>query len=147
MVAAEIILNCLGRRVVYGPMTWLFKAIAVFLALLWLPMASHCDLEHLPGMEFLACGDHAGTAPHQDKDCETDVCASVESGNYKTEERAVMAPAPAPVESIPTLSATAAPENASATVVATSSVPIELPQLWQFAFRTAAPPRAPSFIS
>jgi len=128
-------------------MTWVSKAMAVLLALLWLPMASHCDLEHLPGLGFLACCDHPDTAPHQDEDCQTDVCASVESGNYKTEERAVMAPAPALVEAILTPLATAAPENPSATVAATSSVPIELPQLWQFAFRTAAPPRAPSLVS
>jgi hypothetical protein len=145
--AVEIILNPVACRVVYGPMTWLSKAMAVLLALLWVPLTSHCDWEHLPGLESLACCDHADTAPHQDQDCQTDLCASVESGNYKIEERSVSAPAPVlvAVAVVPLLAS--APENPSATVPATSSVPIELPQLWQFAFRTAAPPRAPSFVS
>ena len=128
-------------------MTGLSKVMAVLLALLWLPMASHCDLEHLPGFEFLACCDHADTAPHQDDDCQTDVCASVESGNYKLPEFAVAAPAPVLVASMLTSLAPTEPENPSATGVATSSVPIELPQRWQFTFRTAAPPRAPTFVS
>jgi hypothetical protein len=147
MFAGEIILNPFTCRVVYGLMTWLSKAMAVLLALLWVPLATHCDWEHLPGLESLACCDQAGTAPHQDNDCQTDVCASVESGDYKLEERTVSAPTPVlvAVAVVPLLAS--ALENPSATVPAISSVPIELPQLWQFAFRTAAPPRAPSFVS
>ncbi len=121
--------------------------MAVCLALLWLPMTSHCNLEHLRGLEFLACCNHEDTAPHQDKDCETDVCASVESGNYKTEERAVTVPTQSLVATISALLLTAAPAIPSTSVIAISSVPAELPQRWQFAFRTAAPPRAPSFVS
>ena len=121
--------------------------MAVLLALLWVPLASHCDLEHLPGLESLACCDHADAAPHQDDDCQTDVCASVESGNYKTEEHAVSAPLPALLAAVLAPLLTAVPENAYVTVDSTTSVPIELPQVWQFAFRTAAPPRAPSFVS
>jgi hypothetical protein len=119
----------------------------MLLALLWVPLTSHCDWEHLPGLESLACCDQAKAAPHQDNDCQTDLCASVESGNYKIEERAVSAPAPVLVAVVVIPLLAPAPENPSATVAATSSVPIELPKLWQFAFRTAAPPRAPSFVS
>jgi len=124
-----------------------FKMMAALLALLWLPVVSHCDWEHLPGLEFLGCCASADAAPHQDDDCQTDLCASVESGHYKTEERAVTAPTPLLLATIPAPLLTAAPENSSATVLATTSVPAELPQRWQFAFRTAAPPRAPSFVS
>lgn len=121
--------------------------MAAMLALLWLPAVGHCTWEQLPGLEFLDCSTGEDAAPHQNDDCQTDVCASVESGNYKTEEQAVAAPAPAlvAVMEIPLLAS--APEIPSAVVVATSSVPIELPPRWQFAFRTAAPPRAPSFVS
>lgn len=124
-----------------------FKVMAALLALLWLPMVSHCDLEHLPGLEFLACCDHADTGPHQDDDCQTDLCASVESGHYKTEERAITAPAPAPQATLVATLLIPALENSVPTIAATPSVPAELRQRWQFAFRTAAPPRAPSFVS
>lgn len=128
-------------------MTWFSKLMAVCLAVLWLPMASHCDLEHLPGMEFLACCAPAETASHQDSDCKTDSCASVESGFYKTEERAVEAPAPVVTAVIPALLLSLPAEDESPRAVTSGCVPDELPQRWQFAFRTAAPPRAPSFVS
>jgi len=101
----------------------------------------------MPGMEFLACCTHVDTAPHQDSDCETDVCASVESGFYKTEERAVEAPAPLLAAIIPALLLSVPSANSATSAVVASSVPDELPQRWQFTFRTAAPPRAPSFVS
>lgn len=128
-------------------MTWFSRLMAVCLAVLWLPMASHCDLEHLPGLEFLACGTSVEAASHQQSDCQTDGCASVESGFYKTEERAVEAPAPLVAAVIPALLLSVPAENDFLSVVVASSVPDELPQRWQFVFRTAAPPRAPSFVS
>src|SRR5438046_1062407 len=128
-------------------MSWISKIMAVCLALLWLPMTSHCDLEHLPGMEFLACCAHVDTAPHQHRDCETDLCASVESGFYKTEERAVDVSAALTSAIIPALLLSVRAEDSSSSAIVASSVPDELPQRWQFAFRAAAPPRAPSFVS
>jgi hypothetical protein len=128
-------------------MTWLSKTMAMFLALVWLPVASHCDLEHLPGLEFLACCDHADTAPHQDDDCETDLCASVESGICKTEEQGVSAPFP---DLWPALLAARTGEewaDSAAPRIATTSDAIELPQRWLFLHRAALPVRAPSFAS
>ena len=124
-----------------------FKVMAALLALLWLPMVSHCDLEHLPGLEFLACCDHADTGPHQDDDCQTDLCASVESGNYKLPELAVTAPVPVLLATILTSLAPAELENPSVTVAATSTVPTDLPKRWHFALRVALSPRAPSLAS
>ena len=120
--------------------------MAVFLALLWLPMASHCDLEHLPGMEFLACCGPENTAP-QHKDCETDVCASIESGNYKMEEQAVVAPVPPLLAPILISPAPAELENQSVAVASTSTVPTDLLQRWHFTLRVALSPRAPSLPS
>jgi hypothetical protein len=146
-VRVEIILNRAGRRVVYWPMARLSKAMAVLMALLWLPMVSHCTWEHLSGLEILGCCTSAPAASHQESDCQTDLCASVESGYYKTEERAVTAPAPALQVALLTPALSRALECLTATIVVTPSVPAELRQRWHFVFRTAAPPRAPSFVS
>ena len=128
-------------------MTRLSKVMAVILALLWLPMVSHCTWEHLSGLEFLGCCTSAEAEPNQADDCQTDLCASVESGHYKLEEQAVAAPAPALVEAFLIPMLTAVPKNPPASFVASTSIPPELPQRWQFAFRAAAPTRAPSFVS
>jgi len=128
-------------------MARLSKAMAVLLALLWLPMVSHCTWEHLSGLEFLGCCSATPVESHQEDDCQTDLCASVESGYYKTEERAVTAPSPVLLVELLIASLMPAQENLTVTGIASPSVPAELRQRWQFDFRTAAPPRAPSFVS
>jgi hypothetical protein len=124
--------------------TWL----TLLLVVLWPLVTSHCDLERLPGLEFLACADAPAAEPHQDNNCETDSCASVESGLYKTEDGCPPVPAPSSAPS-PLLTAalleTAQPAAASS--LFSDPAPPELPKVWQFTFRTAAPPRAPSFVS
>ena len=126
---------------------WKNMLVAAMLAL-WVPATVHCQLEILPGFEFLACCDHENEAPHQDDDCETDVCQLIESGLYKIEDnpapllRPGLAPPqfllPAlPLELSPALTAQVRPD----------SPPPDLSPCWRFVFRAAAPPRAPSFAS
>jgi hypothetical protein len=128
-------------------MNRLGKAMALLLAVLWLPIATHCDLANLPGLEFLACCDHSDVAPHQDENCRQDACDVVESGNYKVEERPVSVPAPAllAVFLLPLVPDNPPALQASPNIA--TSTPPELPQRWQFVFRTALPPRAPSIAS
>jgi len=119
------------------------------LAVLWLPVSVHCQLEQLPGLEFLSCCDHEDTtAPHQADDCEGDAGAVVESGLYKSEERQISLPAPdlAPVmfQLLPS------PAPISCILPRSgvgSTVPPEFSRIWQFSSRTALPPRAPSLVS
>lgn len=127
-------------------MRWHFKVMAALLALLWLPLSSHCTWEHLPGFESFACHTDAETAPHQDDDCQGDACATVESGSYKIEEQPLSIPAQLLVPCIvQSLSTDVTPSFKAGSVPA--SPPPELSRIWQFTFRTAAPPRAPSFVS
>ena len=116
------------------------------LAFAWAPITWHCNLEVLPVLDFLACCAHEKeAAPHQDNDCESDSCAVVESGNYKTQEEQVFV---APPQVAAWLVQQASPEpidEISQSVVATSS-PEEL-HIWQFVLRTALPVRAPSTVS
>lgn len=130
-----------------SPVSALTKTMVVVLLALWGLATSHCDLEQVPGFEFLACCQHPDTAPHQDKDCDEDGCAVVESGLYKMEAQAASAPMPLLVLSVllPLWEATA--PSVHPPVESLSSAPPELPRVWQFSFRTALPPRAPSFVS
>ena len=129
-------------------MKWLRTITVLALVALWLPVSVHCQLEQLPGLEFLSCCDHEDTtAPHQDDDCEGDGCAVVESGLYKTEERqnSLTAPNFPPVKfQSPQTPITSAP---AVRAFVHGTAPPELSCIWQFSFRTALPPRAPSFVS
>ena len=128
-------------------MKWL-KIIAMFGLLgLWLGASNHCKLEEIPGLSFLVCCDHDGAAPHQDNDCDTDGCAQLEDGLYKTEDSkvAVMSASflPVCVPTVPEMQACV--QNAF-----TDFLPVASPELsvtWQFSFRAALPPRAPTIVS
>jgi hypothetical protein len=122
--------------------------LTVLLTALWPLVTSHCSLEKMPGLEFLACEDANATAPHQENECETDGCRSVESGFYKIEDREQPSPGPAPIPSaILTAALAEAAKPAPLKIVAFDSTPPELPKVWQFTFRAALSPRAPSFVS
>jgi len=119
------------------------------LVALWLPVSVHCQLEQLPGLEFLSCCDHEDTtAPHQDDDCEGDACAVVESGLYKIEERQATLPAP-DLEAFDVAALLSAPDltSAGAGYPVCGTAPPELLKSWQFSLRTALAPRAPSLVS
>ena len=129
-------------------MNW-FKTVGLLgLLALWLPATNHCRLEQLPGLRFLACCDHEdAAAPHHD-DCRTDDCAAVESGLYKTVSGRIQSPAPVLLTA--TLLAVVPDEipvpPASQLTRSTAIAPGDSGG-WQFSFRTALPPRAPSFAS
>ncbi len=118
------------------------------LAAFWLLAINHCKLEQIPVLSFLVCGDHDDAAPHQDNDCDTDGCATVEDGLYKTEETQPGISAPVfllAASLVPTLEDCAHVPFAHADFSTVASP--ELPVTWQFSFRAAAPPRAPSLLS
>ena len=122
--------------------------LTLSLVALWPLATSHCRLEQLPGLEFLTCVGERVTEAHPDKDCETDGCASVESGFYKVEDGRPMLPPPSLVSSpLLTTVSLAAVEPATTTCLDSDLVPPELLKGWQFSFRTAPSPRAPSFVS
>jgi len=121
--------------------------LTMLLVALWPLVTSHCDLEQLPGFEFLACTDEAA-ATHAESDCATDTCASVESAFYKTEDAQLLVPTPPLIPSNLLTTVLPSPvEPAVTSKVVFDSAPPELPQVWQFSFRTALPPRAPSLVS
>lgn len=126
--------------------------VTLLLALLWLPLTVHCRIEALPGIEFLSCCQHDDAevekAPaHHDNDCETDSCATVESGFYKIEDNPTLMPVLALAACILETDLLAQLHSDSTLpFLPVPSAPPELPRLWQFNHRTALPPRAPSCL-
>jgi len=128
-----------------------FLKLVFVLALLglWLGAANHCRIENLPGLGFLVCSPHGETESHEDNDCDEDSCARVEKAPYKSEQVRITAPAPAMIlaeanlGSCPLLSDGL--EDLRYPPVSASV--LQLPSGWQFSFRTALPPRAPSHLS
>lgn len=114
---------------------------------LWVPVTLHCALERLPGLHWLECccaGDAAERGPSR---CEQQSCGSLEAGAVKIAERLISAPAPLLVL-LPAAAQAAELESLAGPVRASArTTPPALIRCWQFAFRAARPPRAPSYIS
>ena len=124
--------------------------LTILLAIVWMPLTSHCLLlESASNLEFLSCCEHKVTATaHHEDECANDSCAVVEGAQYKSSFQRVSVP---PLE---THVAFELPPLLDATLTSTASAAHQsddalgqLPVAWQFSFRTAAPPRAPSFVS
>jgi len=130
------------------PVRFAKTVLIALVALLWVTASNHCKLEQLPSCEFLSCCSHEETAPHQDDDCETDGCAAVENQLYKAETVRIVAAAPT-LLAVPFLNSLpvdgSSPQSVSPGLP--DAAPAELARVWQFCFRTALPPRAPSLAS
>ena len=118
--------------------------MALAMVALWSLASNHCQLETLPGWSFLECASASPNESH----CDDSECASVEEGGYKTEYHRSVVPA---VLAIAVLAQFILPVENFKTEFAPDGfltvAPPELPRCWQFVFRTASPPRAPSFAS
>ena len=113
----------------------------------WLAMTNHCDWEIVSAWKFLACSPES--TPHQPSDCgETDACATVEDGLFKTEENQISPGKPTitVVNQIFPAPDTSTPAQ-DTRQVSPETIPPELAHRWQFSFRTALSPRAPTLLS
>jgi hypothetical protein len=127
---------------------WL-KTIVVFsLLVTWLAASNHCRLEQIPGLSFLSCCEEGDGVPGQDSDCQTDGCAAVENGLYKTgdQQPSLLPPVTVLVDCLPP-SLDEYQKSAPSRFGFAGFTPPGLAVTWQFSFRAAAPPRAPSFVS
>ena len=124
------------------------RAILTFaLALMWLGMPVHCQLEAVSTASLFACADDVDCSTPTDRGCEDDFCNSLESGDYFPQKnasvaKALLTPILFELFSVPPLSL---PPEGSVQSSA-DTVPL-LSTSWHFVQRVAAPPRAPSFLS
>ena len=141
-------LNRTGGASILSGVTWFTKSVAVLLLALWVPVTMHCALETMPGFSFLqwCCGVDDTSEP--DHDCSQDFCSAVESGFYKIEDNPALTPGLALVPAFAAWNWLAEPPaNTAPDFIPASSAPPELPRFWQFSYRTALPPRAPSLVA
>jgi hypothetical protein len=115
--------------------------VGLVLLVLWVPLTSHCTWENLADLALFKC---PASAEQQSSDCADDACAQLETATYRnTVAQPDLAPPPFPVLfELPNLIL-----PATLMCVAKAATPPEISSGWQFAFRTALPPRAPSFVS
>jgi hypothetical protein len=121
----------------------------LLLAIVWLPISSHCLLfEPAANLAILACCDNEATTSHHENACDSDGCAVVEDAQYRSLVQRIAVPTlgMTPVFELPPLLVTTLKSAAIATHQ-TGDVLARLPVAWQFSFRAAAPPRAPSLVS
>jgi hypothetical protein len=117
-------------------------------ALLWLPASAHCQLESLPGLEFLQCDGDAQAPCDTSKDCGDCGCYAAENSHYNSGQLRFTFPSPewqvvsftADVALVNTL-----PAEVSLGIL--TAAPPPLLQTWQFVSRAALPVRAPSAAS
>jgi hypothetical protein len=128
----------------------LFKTSFVLaLVAFWALVTNHCLLETMLQLDFLSCSTETRDSHHQSSDCRDDGCAAVESGSYKSEPNQISVERPSfafETLLLALLSKLAASETAAA-FTGPDTAPPELVPAWRFSFRTALPPRAPSFLS
>jgi len=142
----EISLNIGAPSIIYMPVRRFQSIVFVLAALLWLPVSAHCQLEAIPGFEFLRCSVSTADTHQSAKDCSD--CCALEKSQYKTEHFRLTIPTPdfLPVFSAPELPvSTALPVEVSLGIL--TAAPPQWLKTWQFVSRTALPIRAPSLAS
>jgi len=109
---------------------------------LWVPMTSHCAWENFGGLQMFQC---APAAEKSDCSNDGDTCVTVESGGYKVPDATLDVPMPwfaiVLFQLPPPFAAL------SRQISPPTAAPPEISASWPFAFRTALPSRAPSFVS
>ena len=118
------------------------QLVGFILAVLWVPIASHCAWENMPGLQIFQCASDARESSPA-SDCADDSCFAVETASYKISE---------PDHLLVPFCHFAVPVTSPELIVIKPSSPISTapPAIligWQFIYRTALPIRAPSLVS
>jgi hypothetical protein len=122
----------------------LYNILALALVALWLPATLRCEIETLPGLEFLGCATPCNGA--DDKGCSD--CANLETGLVKISNDQIKAPAP--TELLPCQcefclrSEFLEPDPDGNVPRQQTGTSDERQRTWHFVRRAALPARAPS---
>jgi len=130
------------------------RALKSILALLllgtWFPCTVHCSLEMMASAGPLPCCDNAKVGsnssqpPASPDHC---VCSWMKSGGYAFSKCAPLVSSPDDVLLVFTLSPLSEDSLTDLTLPKLIYSPPKFTTSWQFSFRTALPPRAPSVAS
>lgn len=129
-------------------MKWLNRVIAAVMLLVWLPATSLCLIERAGWLaNDDCCPSSTGGAPDK-QPASNSTCCTLASGSYKADDQERVMPVVPLLALGPALVSDEPHEWASQpSPIATASSPPELLAGWQFSFRAALPPRAPSIVS
>ena len=130
------------------PMQRIKAAVALMLALLWLPAVSCClmDTSGLVSKQDCCSQEHAPSVPGPGN-CDQP-CGALASASYLPQQSQLLVIAPVGVPLFDcAFSPTEIPRPAGVGRALPATAPPELAGHWQFSFRTALSPRAPSFAS
>ncbi len=119
--------------------------LALVLAVAWMPLAAHCQIERVTGLEILKCTPlPGGEAPCSPGDAGS--CCGWESGQYHLPagQPQVTAPLVAVVPLVLVVESWMPTEGNGQRV---TEAPPGPPKPWQFCLRAALPVRAPSIAS
>ena len=120
--------------------------IAVLLAIVYLPAMAHCTLEQAGWFPLGdgCCEQSSASGGSENTSC-ADGCCLLEGGDFFNNTKGVATVLPLAVSAylVVALDTLAKP----APSLPPESSPPEFLNVWQFAYRTALPPRAPSFVS
>ena len=126
-----------------------WKSIGMVLfAGFWLAASTHCAWEQLPGLSFFVCNPTSSPSKSSPAShCADGFCQSVEDGSYLPSQQhpSHLTTAVADLFALLNPVELDLPESKNASVIV--EIQPELSKTWQFASRTALPPRAPSFAS
>lgn len=118
------------------------------LALSWALLTSHCQVEAMPGFEFLRCAPDSHQSDESGDPCKDNGCCAIESAQYYAPRQYEVVPVIvvglAPLDNFDAVERSL-PKDISLGIL--TAAPPELPRSWQFSLRTALLPRAPSVIS
>ena len=120
--------------------------LILLMALLWVPITAHCELESLPGLEFLRCDSQSDHSSEESKGC-GDQCCQVESGHYHIPRNQLTAPAALLLVTLDLINDSQAAVSPVPCPGLQTASPPELRVTWQFISRAALPVRAPSLAS
>ena len=147
-VNGKYLLNKLESKVFIVPVKEFRSFVAVLLLALWLPATSHCLLEDAGWIHHSDCCDSGDDADGPGHDAADGVCQIEKAAFHLPKFQRVF------VKTLPdflwyplALNDLHRAETVPPDILSRAAPPPALRATWQFSFRTALPPRAPSFVS
>lgn len=123
------------------------QLFAALMALAWIPMVHSCEIAHALGLELPQQGEHSQSGQPSDNCDHCNFCETMHAGGVAP--AVVKVTVPSFVALLPVwqpVRAALIVEFLPSAKAITRSGQDSPPQRWQFAERTALPPRAPSLL-
>jgi len=139
----KIDLNICCPTAIYIRVRRFRNGLFALVASLWLPASAHCQLESVPGLDFLRCADETPASHQSARDCSD--CCVVEKSQYRADHSRLILPTPDLLAVLFTSVVSAADKlPAKVSLPILTAAPPDLRQRWHFLSRAALPIRTPS---